>query len=498
MSGRMRGRLLDAALAAAVLVGALSLPGSAAAEPAEPVPTLTAAQEATAAPGSAGTAHDDVPATTASGGIIQAKYQSLGGAAGPLGAPVDVEHCYPAGCTQRYENGEIVWAEGRVHAITDPDIWLEWTYSGGLAGWGPPTSDTFCGLRDGGCGQHFTIASLYWVPALGVVPVTHYIRPAWAVAGWEHGLGYPLAEWACGLVGGGCLQEFERGMVYRTAGGRAVAVFDGPLADRWAAQGWERGPLGYPTAPRFCGLRGGGCGQHFDGGSVYWSPGTPARVVPRDGLSRWASMGWENGQLGYPVSEPFTHRDGRYGQHFQGGSLYSMTDTDVRFVPAAIRDRWGAQGWERGPLGYPKAEPFCGLRDGGCGQHFYGGSIYWSPSTGARVLSGGIYLGYESNRWELGPLGLPIGEMFCGLRNGGCGQHFQGGSIYSHGPAVAEGGRYVVGRAVVEPWRSAWAARGWERGPWGYPLSDPMWTASGYGQYYEFGGFRPVVNGQVR
>ena len=40
-------------------------------------------------------------------------------------------------------------------------------------------------------------------------------------------------------------------------------------ADGWAASGWEEGPLGYPITDATCGLPGGGCWQAFeDGDSV--------------------------------------------------------------------------------------------------------------------------------------------------------------------------------------------------------------------------------------
>ncbi len=56
-----------------------------------------------------------------------------------------------------------------------------------------------------------------------------------------------------------------------------------------------------------------------------------------------------------------------------------------------IRDAWAATGWERGELGLPRSDTFCGLRDGGCGQHFRGGSIYWSPGSGAHVVRTDLY-----------------------------------------------------------------------------------------------------------
>ncbi|MCF6746764.1 hypothetical protein E9529_21420, partial [Blastococcus sp. KM273128] len=83
-----------------------------------------------------------------------------------------------------------------------------------------------------------------------------------------------------------------------------------------------------------CGLKDGGCYQVFQGGALYWSPATGAKAVSGFLWSRWASLGYEGGWLGYPAG-------------------------DVR----------------------------CGLKDGGCYQVFQGGALYWSPATGAKAVS---------------------------------------------------------------------------------------------------------------
>ena len=150
----------------------------------------------------------------------------------------------------------------------------------------------------------------------------------WASTGWENGvLGYPTTELFCGLPDGGCGQHFQGGSIYSTPAGGPVVVRTA-IRDRWAAQGWERGPLGYPTSDTFCGLRDGGCGQHFQGGSVYRFASTPAVVVPTVFRDVWAAQGWENGQLGYPTGETFDYR-GMLAQSFQGGTLVRLADGRV-------------------------------------------------------------------------------------------------------------------------------------------------------------------------
>ena len=57
--------------------------------------------------------------------------------------------------------------------------------------------------------------------------------------------------------------------------------------------------------------------------------------------------------------------------------------TGAHSTSGAVKATWGATGWERGKLGYPTSDYTCGLKDGGCFQHFQGGDIHWSSATGA-------------------------------------------------------------------------------------------------------------------
>ncbi|SHH06162.1 LGFP repeat-containing protein [Geodermatophilus nigrescens] len=492
--GRGAPRWLHGAVAAVTLAGALLAPGQALAEE----PALPA--EVTSA-----------PATTAPAGLpgidgdrIEAKYAALGGPAGVLGAPRETKLCMDdVVCWQHFDHGSLFWSLDRsaaAYALTDSALVQAWQRTGGafsslVLGVGVPASDTFCGLPDGGCGQHFANGSIYRSARTSPVRIDGPIRDRWAADGWERGpLGYPVSAAFCGLRDTGCGQHFQGGSVYWSPASGAVAVRSGPIADLWAAQGWEWGRLGYPTGAAFCGLRNGGCGQHFQAGSVYWSPGSGAHVVTAPTGVRWGQFGWEFGPLGYPTSDPFHGVHHRVGQHFQGGSLYD-TNWGVLAVLGPIRDRWAAQGWERGPLGSPTSDTFCGLRGGGCGQHFQNGSVYWSPATGARVVDRRFADRWARHGWEYGSLGYPTSEMFCGLRGGGCGQHFQGGSLYWNGET---GGWLGTGTAyaVQGPFLAAWAAQGWENGRLGYPTGDAVGSGWNQGQRF-YRGDITLINGRV-
>ncbi|WP_425560251.1 LGFP repeat-containing protein, partial [Kineococcus glutinatus] len=99
--------------------------------------------------------------------------------------------------------------------------------------------------------------------------------------------------------------------------------------------------------------------------------------------------------------------------------------TGAQLVKGAIRDRWGALGWELGPLGFPVTGEVP-VR-GGAFTAFQGGSVYWSPATGAQLVKGAIRDAWAAQRWELGRLGFPASEEQ--VVPGGVRQRFEGGAM---------------------------------------------------------------------
>ncbi len=347
-------------------------------------------------------------------------------------------------------------------------IQIRYKELGGTSGWlGAPTTGYICGLRNYGCFQAYQNGSIYWTSSTGARPVQVPTRDKWALTGWELGvLGYPKSDPSCGLVGGGCFQVFQGGSVYWSSSSGAQMV-RGPILDAWAAQGWEAGWLGYPLTDEVCGLRDGGCTTHFQHGTIYWTAATGARPSNPQMLSKWVPLGMEKGVLGYPTTDVVCGSDrGGCFQGFQGGTIYWTETTGAQFVRGSIQAAWAVTGYQSGWLGYPRTDEVCGLRDGGCTNHFEHGTIYWSPTTGAhpsnpQILNKWVPLGMEN-----GLLRYPIIDVFCGLQSGGCIQIFQGGSIYW---SEATGSQFIRGAI-----RDAWGATGWENGWMGYPTSDEV------------------------
>ena len=355
---------------------------------------------------------------------------------------------------------------------------------------GPSTGPVTCGLVFGGCLQNYQAGTLYWSPASGAHAVSHGpIGDAWGAQRWEQSLlGYPIADQRCGLKDGGCLQRFQGGTIYTTSATGTRTLLNGPIANAWEAQRWEQGPLGYPTADQRCGLKDGGCSQTFQGGAIYTTSATGTRTLLNGPIATaWEAQSAEQGPLGYPTgNQRCGLKDGGCLQQFRGGTIYTTSATGTRTIRSGpIADAWGAQGWEQGALGYPTADQRCGLKDGGCSQTFQGGSIVWSKATGAHALAGAVRTAWTAQGAETGPLGYPQGGRICGLVRGGCLQQFQGGTIYT---TSATGTRILLNGPIA----TAWGAQRWERGPLGYPTSDAYAVANGTAQKFEGG--RLVLN----
>ncbi|MEW1958181.1 CAP domain-containing protein [Kineococcus sp. NPDC059986] len=206
--------------------------------------------------------------------------------------------------------------------------------------------------------------------SFGGIPVKGAILQAYTAAGANGGvLGLPTARELGPLRGGGYGQHFAGGSVYWSAATGAAAV-RGAIRDRWAALGWENSWLGYPTGAEFA-VRGG-VAQRFQGGLVYWSPATGAQALGGSVLSGYGASGWENGALGFPTTTAASLPAGSYA-HFQNGSVYSSPAAGTHVVPSAVRDAWAARGWEAGVLGYPVSD--ARTTGGALVQDFQGGQV---------------------------------------------------------------------------------------------------------------------------
>ncbi|MCP4604684.1 MAG: hypothetical protein GY847_29880 [Proteobacteria bacterium] len=193
---------------------------------------------------------------------------------------------------------------------------------------------------------------------------------------------------------------FQYGGIYWTQATGAHVVY-GAIFQKWASTGYELGPLGYPTTDESDAVNGGRF-NHFQWGSIYWKWELGAWEVHGAIHQKWASLGYERGFLGYPISDERVAPDliGRYSK-FEGGSIYWSPSTDAHEVHGAIFNKWASLGWEQGPLGYPTSDEYeyYGYRV----SNFQRGQMWWRTSgpslsfyqQNMAMLEPGLYNGVD-------------------------------------------------------------------------------------------------------
>lgn len=196
----------------------------------------------------------------------------------------------------------------------------------------------------------------------------------------------------------------------------------------------------------------------------------PAELAAALIKARYDALGGAKGFLGAAQTGVTPCPDGiGFYQHFAGGSVYWSPSSGAHEVHGLIRQKWSALGWERSFLGYPTTDESVGrdARHEGRYNHFTGGSVFWHPTTGAFEVHGAIRQKYLELGGEASFLGYPTTDE-TGCPDGvGRYNHFQAGSIYWTGRT---GAREVHGLI-----RQKWAQLGWERNAaLGYPLTDEL------------------------
>ncbi|WP_306911992.1 choice-of-anchor D domain-containing protein [Arthrobacter sp. B3I9] len=355
---------------------------------------------------------------------IAVKANSLG-AGDPrstLGRSLTLEYSVAGGKCQDYDRGIICWSPATGAHEIHGGIYGAFKAAGGAGGaLGFPTTDEKGTPDKVGSYNHFSGsggASIYWSPGTGAHAVYGAIRAKWASLGWEAGMGYPTTDQKATADGVGRSNNFSRGASIYWSPSTGAHEIHGAVRAKWASMGWETG-LGYPTTDELGTPDGVGRYNHFSlSASVYWTPATGAHEIHGSIRAKWAAMGWEKG-LGYPTTDEKGSPDGvgRYN-HFSdknGASIYFTPSTGAHALQGVIRAKWASLGWETGKLGYPVSDEMRTLDGVGRYNQFAGSngsSIFWSPATGAHEVRGAIRARWAALGWERSSLGYPVSDEY--------------------------------------------------------------------------------------
>ena len=192
-------------------------------------------------------------------------------------------------------------------------------------------------IRDAGTYQRFQKGNMYHTPKYGSKLVYGSIFNKWGELKYENGpLGYPISDEQDAKVDGGRFNEFETGTIYWSAKTGAHEIH-GLIRDAFLKAGGVS-VVGYPTTDEREVPTKTGMYNHFQNGSVYWKKGQKKAVfVPKWVIDVWADLGWENGILGYPISDVETV-DGIQQQGFEAGTIGYNKDKDETLL--RIDGKW--------------------------------------------------------------------------------------------------------------------------------------------------------------
>jgi hypothetical protein len=172
------------------------------------------------------------------------------------------------------------------------------------------------------------------------------IGEKYTALGRERGpLGAALTDEA-GAPHGGRFNAFRNGFIYWHRNVGAFAVW-GEIGVKWNELG--RVAYGYPITDelptpdrrgRFNHFRA----VHLAGGpeaSIYWTPETGAAAIYGLIRAKWAAEGWERGRLGYPTGDEIA--DGPYRRNtFERGFIRWSSSTGTQVVPTGLATRQGS------------------------------------------------------------------------------------------------------------------------------------------------------------
>ena len=250
----------------------------------------------------------------------------------------------------------------------------------------------------------------------------------------------PLGPGDGGLypIGGGFGQNYAGGKIFFTPD-TGAHIMAGAILEKYESLGGPGdGDLGFPTIDEGPGRATDSRNTTFsavDKPVIFWTPDTGAHVVRGAINAAWDKLGGSAGPVGVPTEDEVFRGD-LVSQKFSGGELtWNRSSKEFTTVPpdlagqlagltipedatSAINAARRAAGGPLGPLG-AKQGPQYAIGQDGAGQDFTGGKIFYSPATGANVVSGQVLKKYESVGGAQSDLGLPTSnETDGGLTTG--------------------------------------------------------------------------------
>lgn len=245
------------------------------------------------------------------------------------------------------------------------------------------------------------------------------IRTKWlGLGGCSGPLGKLTSNTLTTSCAGGRYSRFERGTITWRSDVGAHGVH-GDIHTKWASLGSDCGVLGLPVSDQYATSFKPGQVQNFQAGNIYSAAGAGVNEIHGLILGKYAAMGYEGSLLGFPTSDesPTSCDGGRYN-NFQAGAITYRGDLGAHPTGGAIRAKWASLGYECGYLGLPMSDElddygpppggFVGQGWNGRKQYFERNDIFWNRFSGETIaygeggaITGNYYSNYDYSRVAL-------------------------------------------------------------------------------------------------
>ncbi len=223
----------------------------------------------------------------------------------------------------------------------------------------------------------------------------------------------------------------------------------------------------YPATP--------GYDQATGLGSPTWTALAATGLAGADSIGQhYYDLGGPGSYLG-TATAPETAVAGARMQTFHGGTIYWTPATGAHAVHGAILGRYQGLGGPGSFAGFPTSDETAVV--GGRASTFTGAAIYWSPGSGAHEVHGAIRDHYQALGGPSSFAGLPTSDETAVA--GGRASTFTGATIYWS----AGSGAHEVHGAI----RSAYLTYGGAGSALGLPTSDEQPTPGGRQNTYQHG-----------
>ncbi|MFJ6155543.1 LGFP repeat-containing protein [Pseudarthrobacter sp. NPDC092184] len=206
-----------------------------------------------------------------------------------------------------------------------------------------------------------------------------------------------------------------------SAAGAYTPTVSGAIGAKYYSMGGPSSQLGQPLWNEYPVT--GGAQQDFQGGIIFWSPVGGAHPLWGAIENKW----YAGHEAGWPLRDEEPLGGGAIAQHFTNGTMYYTPQIGLHYIGAGIREAWWNKGGQTGVAGYPVSDEGYWYA-GGAIQAFQGGTFYFTPQYGTRLLQGAIRWEYERSGGYF-YLGRPVTDEYSANASTRA-QRFEDGIIY--------------------------------------------------------------------